>query len=147
MPWSYRHATKDWQAFLSDAKEEFAFASDNSTYTAVQGVLWTFRDRLSPEEVAAFCQPLPAVLRALFLQGWTAAPAKPWTDRAALEEEARLVRVDHNLTPPAPISLVARALRRHVRQVDFDRVLERIGPEARAFWHVENAYELERRIV
>lgn len=147
MPTSYRHATKDWQAFLADAKDALDLTSDNMAFTAIQGVFWTFRDRLTAAEVAAFAQILPAVPCALFIQGWNAAPPEPWCDRAALAEEARLVRVNHNLTPADPITPVARALRLHLRQRDLDAVLERIGPEAQAYWHVPDANDLERRIV
>ncbi|GKY88650.1 DUF2267 domain-containing protein [Sinisalibacter aestuarii] len=150
MPWAYRHASKDWQAFLADAKEALGLSSDNMTYTAVQGVLTAFRARLAPREVMAFADLLPAVLRALFVAGWDpeAAP-KPWADRATLEAEARGLRPDHNLTPDHAIEPVAIALRRALRQIDLDRLLERIGPEAEAFWRVTSvsAGALERRIV
>jgi uncharacterized protein (DUF2267 family) len=149
MPWAYRHATKDWQAFLADAKEGLGLTSDNMTYTAVQGVLLTFRRRLAPRDVMAFADQLPAVLRALFIAGWDpeAAPL-PWAPRAELEEEARNLRKHHNLTPPEPIAPVARALRRCTRARDIDRVLARIGPDAQAFWQVDApADDLERRIV
>jgi len=149
MPWAYRHASKDWQAFLADAKEGLGLESDNMAYTAVQGVLLTFRRRLAPREVTAFADVLPAVLRALFVAGWDPElPPLPWADRATLDAEARALRPNHNLTPPAPISAVARALRRSLRQPDLDRVLTAIGPEALAFWQVEApAADLARRIV
>ena len=47
MPWAIRHATKDWQAFLTDAKDRLDLTSDNSAYTAVDAVLQVFRRRLS----------------------------------------------------------------------------------------------------
>lgn len=149
MPWAYRHASKDWQAFLADAKEGLGLESDNMTYTAVQGVLLAFRRRLAPREVMAFADQLPAVLRALFVAGWDpAAPSLPWAPRAALEAEARALRPHHNLTPPAPIAPVARALRRATNARDLDRVLSRLGPAAQAFWHVDAPPEdLARRIV
>ncbi|WP_188529131.1 DUF2267 domain-containing protein [Sinisalibacter lacisalsi] len=149
MPWAYRHASKDWQAFLADAKDGLGLESDNMAYTAVQGVLLAFRRRLGPREVMAFADVLPAVLRALFVAGWDPeAEAEPWAARDALEAEAGALRPHHNLTPDAPIAAVARALRRAVRQPDLDRVLAAIGPEAQAFWQVEAAAaDLARRIV
>ncbi len=149
MPWAYRHATKDWQAFLADAKEGLGLTSDNMTYTAVQGVLLTFRRRLSPREATAFSDQLPAVLRALFVAGWDPEdPPLSWPSRAELEAETQSLRKHHNLTPPTPIEPVARALRRATNPRDLDRVLARIGPEAQAFWHVDApAEDLERRIV
>lgn len=138
MPWAYRHASKDWQVFLADAKDGLGLESDNMTYTAVQGVLLAFRRRLTPSEVMAFADQLPAVLRALFIAGWDpdAAPLA-WPVRSALEAEAKALRPDHNLTPDHPIAPVAAALRRCTRGPDLDRVLARIGPDAVAFWHVD----------
>lgn len=149
MPWAYRHASKDWQAFLADAKEGLGLDSDNMAYTAVQGVLLTFRRRLAPREVTAFADELPAVLRALFVAGWNPdEPPLPWPDRAGLEAEARALRPDHNLTPALPIEPVAAALRRCTRARDLDRVLAGIGPEAQAFWHLDHpAQDLTRPIV
>lgn len=150
MPWAYRHASKDWRAFLDDAKDGLGLTSDNSAYTAVQGVLIAFRARLVPREVMAFADLLPAVLRALFIAGWNPeAVPQPWADRDTLEAEVRGNRPHHNLTPEHAIEPVAIALRRSVRQVDLDRVLARIGPEAEAFWRVTSVAPeaLERRIV
>lgn len=150
MPWTYRHASKDWQAFLADAKERLGLESDNMAYTAVQGVLITFRRRLNPAGVAAFAQVLPAVLRALFIAGWDPdTPPVPFVPRAELEAEVRAFRPDHNLTPEAPIEAVARALRRAVNQRALDRVLAGFPQPARDFWAVtvDEPHDLDRRIV
>lgn len=100
MPWAIRHATKDWQAFLADAKGRLDLDSDNSAYTAVDAVLLVFRRRLSVAEAVAFAQLLPACLRALFVQDWdVTAPRLPFTTRDAMTREAKEVRKHHNLTP------------------------------------------------
>ena len=150
MPWSYRHATKDWQAFLADAQDQLGTPTDHTTYTAVQGVLLTFRRRLSVAQGLAFAQVLPAVLRAIFIDSWdTDAAPRPFDSREVLEAEARSLRPHHNLTPDAPIAGVAWALRRAVDQAQLDRVLARLPAGAAAFWAVEvdDPAELERRIV
>ena len=147
LPTTYRHATRDWRAFLDDAKEELGLESDNMAYTAVQGVLLTFRRRLSPAQALAFADQLPAVLRAIFVARWDVTqPPIDWADRAALTAEAKSLRPHHNLTPDNAIGAVARALRAHVRQDDFDRLLEGFAPQARAFWHVDDADKIKRRI-
>ncbi|WP_137701398.1 DUF2267 domain-containing protein [Marimonas lutisalis] len=147
MPWSYRHATRDWQGFLEDAKSELALSSDNMAYTAVQGVLLTFRRRLTPAQGLAFADQLPAVLRAIFVADWDiSSPPLPWADRATLTAEAKALRPDHNLTPDNAIAAVARALRAHVRQRDFDRALDALGPEARDFWHVDDGQNIRRKM-
>ena len=50
LPTIYRHATRDWRAFLDDAKQELGLGSDNMAYTAVQAVLLTFRRHLTPAQ-------------------------------------------------------------------------------------------------
>ncbi len=149
MPWTYRHATKDWQAFLADARDRLGLDSDNTTYTAVQGVLITFRHRLSAAEGLAFADILPAVLRAIFVYRWDigAAPV-PFAARDVLTAEVKALRPDHNLTPNHAIEAVAWALRRHVDQRDLDRVLANLPVGAVAYWHVDVAdpKDLERRI-
>lgn len=147
LPHAYRTATKDWQAFLADARERLDLSSDNMTYTAVDGVLQTFRRRLTVAEGLAFADVLPAVLRAIFVYRWRPAEPVAWGSRESQVAEAKAVRKDHNLTPDHCIEAVAWALRRQVRQMDLDRVLAGIGPEAEAFWAVEGVDpgELDRR--
>ncbi len=149
MPWAYRHATKDWMAFLADAKERLGLESDNTAYTAVQGVLLTFRRRLTVEQGLAFADILPAVVRAIFVHRWDAgAPPVPFGPRAALTAEVKALRPDHNLTPDHAIEAVAWALRRSVDQGDLDRVLAGLPPGAADYWQVEvsDPKELDRRI-
>ena len=67
MPWTYRQATREWQAFLAEARSAMNLESENATYTAVEGVLRAFRCRLTPQQAIDFAQVLPSVLRALFL--------------------------------------------------------------------------------
>lgn len=150
MPWAYRHASKDWTAFLEDAKDKAGLSSDNMAYTAVEGVLRTFRRRLSYAEGLAFAEVLPAVLRAIFVADWhLEAPPPPFGPRADLAREAMSLRPHHNLTPPYAIEAVAWALRRSVDQAALDRVLARLPDGATAFWHVDvpDPAELKRRIV
>lgn len=149
MPWTYSHATKDWQAFLADARERMGLVSDNAAFTAVEAVLKSFRARLAPAEAIAFAEVLPAVPRALFVSGWDlSALPKPQAGREELEAEVEAFRPHHNQTPPGAIEAVAFALRRAVRQADLDRVLAGIGPWAVAYWRADaDAAELERRIV
>lgn len=148
MPWAYRHATKDWQAFLADARTEMDLDSDNNAYTAIEGVLRCFRARLTVEQALAFADLLPAVLRAIFVSGWHPAPPRPFADRASLAAEVKALRADHNLTPDNAIEAVAFALRRHIRQRDLDALLAGFPAGAAAFWQVEaDPARLERPIV
>ncbi|WP_246831317.1 DUF2267 domain-containing protein [Pseudotabrizicola formosa] len=82
MPWTYRHATREWQAFLADVRAEMGLVSDNMAFTAVEGVLRAFRDRLTVQEALDFAQVLPSVLRAIFVAQWQVAPPLPPGTRA-----------------------------------------------------------------
>ncbi len=136
MPWTYRQASREWQAFLEDAKAEMELTSDNACYTAVEGVLLAFRRRLAVQEALDFAQVLPAVLRALFLADWQiAAPVAAGT-RADWTAEARALRPNHNLTPDTCVAATALALRKAVLREDLDRVLARLPGFAADFWSV-----------
>lgn len=150
MPWTYRHATKEWRAFLEDVKERMSLVSDNSAYTAVDAVFQVFRRRLTAQQGLEFASVLPSVLRAIFVKDWdvTVSPV-PFEDRDAMTAEAKNVRVHHNLTPDNAIEATAWAVRRCTNRRDFERVLARLPEDARAFWHVEvdDQAELDQRII
>lgn len=135
MPWTYRQATREWQAFLGDARAAMNLDSDNATYTAVQGVLQAFRRRLTPQQAIDFAQVLPSVLRALFVADWRLdeGPLPPGT-RADWTTEAVALRPHHNLTPPNCVAATALALRKSVLREDLDRVLATLPPFAAEFW-------------
>jgi uncharacterized protein (DUF2267 family) len=135
MPWTYRQATREWQAFLAAAREAMDLTSDNAAYTAVQGVLRAFRRRLTPQQAIDFAQVLPAVLRALFVADWRLdeGPVPPGT-RAAWTAEAMALRPHHNLTPENCVEATALALRRSVLRGDLERVLASLPPFAAEFW-------------
>jgi uncharacterized protein (DUF2267 family) len=55
-------------------------------------------------------------------------------DRAVMMQEVRALRADHNFAPETVIQDVARALRRHVDEAAFDRVLESLPSGASELW-------------
>ncbi|MBE0555124.1 MAG: DUF2267 domain-containing protein [Rhodobacteraceae bacterium] len=135
MPWTYRQATREWQAFLADAREAMDLVTDNVTYTAVEGVLRAFRRRLTPQQAVDFAQVLPSVLRALFVADWRLdeGPVPPGT-RADWTTEAQALRPHHNLTPENCVAAIALALRKSVQRADLERVLAGLPPFAAEFW-------------
>lgn len=150
MPWTYRHSHREWRAFLDYAKDQMSLPSDNNTYTAIQGVLTTFRRRLTPQQALDFANILPTVPRAIFVEGWRLdEPRLPFGTREELTQEVKDLRPHHNLTPDNAIEATAYALWRLVRHEDLARVLKRIGDDAIAYWHVEvsDPRDLEQRIV
>lgn len=133
MPWTYRQATREWQAFLAEARTAMNLASDNSAFTAVEGVLRAFRRRLTPQQAIDFAQVLPSVLRALFVSDWQLAdPAAPGT-RADWTFDAMALRPHHNLTPPNCVEATAIALRKSILRNDLDPVLASLPPFAAEF--------------
>ncbi len=150
MPWTYRHASKEWRVFLDDVKERMCLESDNSAYTAVDAVLQVFRRRLTAEQGLEFADVLPSVLRAIFVYGWDVSKEPvPFAERTAMIAEAKQVRVDHNLTPNNAIEATAWAIRRCTNKRDFERVLRKMPKGAVEFWHVavDDPAELEQRII
>ena len=155
MPWTYRHASREYRAFLDDVKERMSLESDNMAYTAVDAVFQVFRRRLTAQQGLDFASVLPSIPRAIFVKDWVVEdPPVPFTrggggpgdDDSGGQERSGS---NHNLTPDNAIEATAWALRRSLDQRDLDRVLERIGPNAERFWHVEvaNPDELAQRIV
>lgn len=136
MPWTYRQASREWQAFLADIKEAMNLTSDNACYTAVEGVMKAFRRRLTVQEALDFAQVLPAVLRALFVADWQVAPPIAPGTRADWVAEAKALRPHHNLTPDTCIEATALGLRKAVLREDLDRVLARLPAFATEFWAV-----------
>ncbi len=135
MPPEYRHATRDYDAFIEDLRDRLGAHSRNVAYTTAQAVLIVFRRRLTVAEGLTFADALPTVLRAIFVAGWDpdAAP-EPFADRDTLTAEVLAVRQAHNFAPPSAIADVAGALRAHVDQAAFDRALAKLPPDARAYW-------------
>jgi uncharacterized protein (DUF2267 family) len=145
MPWTYRHAGREWAAFLADVRDHLGTPSDNVAYTGTEGVFRAFRDRLTVEQGLGFAQCLPAVPRALFVQGWRPAAPKPWADAATYVAEARALRRDHNFAGDAVLEAVSFALHRAVGPDALRRALADIGPEAESFWRLDNVPEAELR--
>ncbi|OIQ75155.1 hypothetical protein GALL_431780 [mine drainage metagenome] len=149
MPWTYRHASKEWRAILDDLKERMGLVSDNTAYTALDGVLQVFRCRLTAQQGLDFATVLPSIPRAIFVAGWQIADQPlPFGDRTALTRDVKAVRQNHNLTPDNAIEAVASTLRRYPDKADLERVLPRLPEGAVQFWYVDVAdpREIEPRI-
>ena len=137
MPWTYRQASREWQAFLADAQDAIGTPTDHSTFTAVEGVLRAFRNRLAPQQAIDFAQLLPAVLRALFVADWQLdRPHLPPGTRADWTAEAQSLRRNHNIAPDTCVEGCALALRKSVHYADLQAVLSKLPPFAGEFWSV-----------
>lgn len=135
VPMEYRQASRDFDAFLIEARDGAMLQTTNQTYTMIDAVFTTFRSRLSIRDALAFADVLPPVLRALFVSNWDVdQPLRPFEDRATLTREVKAFRGDHNVSPDDSIAVVASVLRRHVGEVTFDRALAKLPAEAATFW-------------
>lgn len=134
VPMEYQHASEAFMRFLADTRDEADLATMNIAFTMVDGVLRTFRRRLSPADALRFAAVLPPVLCALFIAGGDEAPTLPFSSREEMTREVQALRQHHNLAPDTAIADVASALRRHLNLEAFERALATLPPEAAAFW-------------
>lgn len=139
IPFDYTRASIEFEKLMVDARDCAGLSTTNMAWNMVVGVLWTFRRRLTVTQALRFAELLPAVPRAIFVEGWAAelearCEPLPFEGREAMTEEVRSVRHEHNFSPPDSIRAVARALRRHVDGAAFDRMLGELPAAARDYW-------------
>jgi uncharacterized protein (DUF2267 family) len=135
VPAEYERASAKFYAFLVDVRDASGLWSTHVAYTMTQGVLQTFRRRLSCREAIAFANLLPVGLRALFVSDWdTEEPLRPFTTHEEMTREVRSLRLEHNFSPDSAIRDVVGALRKQVDEASFDALLETLPKGAVEFW-------------
>jgi len=135
LPAEYERASARFYDYLVDAWDTAALWSTHVSYRITQAVFQVFRRRLSTGEAITFANRLPVGLRALFLSNWTPGEApRDFQDRETQAGEGRALRAAHNFSPEKAIRDVACALRRHVDEAAFERVLAQLPAGARDFW-------------
>jgi uncharacterized protein (DUF2267 family) len=139
IPYDYTRASIEFERFMVDARDCAGLHTTNMAWNMVVGVLWVFRRRLSLPQALCFAELLPAVPRAIFVEGWAGELARqseplPFGSREALTQEVRGVRHEHNFSPDDAIRAVAKALRLHVDEAALDRVLASLSAAAREYW-------------
>ena len=136
-PQEYQIATMKFQDFLNDVKANASFGSGHMAYTMTQGVFQVFRRRLSLEDAIRFSNILPAGIRALFVADWDPTePMKHFQAREDMLEETKQLRAEHNFAFLSKDSIrdVAKALRNHVDETQFDDLLKSFPKGALEFW-------------
>lgn len=137
VPLEYERASEKFYEYLVDARDTAGLWSTHVTYTMTQGVFQVFRRRISTEEAIAFASTLPICLRALFVTDWDIKEkVRAFETREAMTKEVCLLRKNHNFSTETAIRDVAEALRRHVDEEDFDRLLATLPEGAIDFWKV-----------
>lgn len=138
IPLEYMTASQAFDAFMEDARAELDLATRHMAYGTVRAVLIVFRRRLTPQQVLAFGEVLPAVLRALLVSDWELdTPPVPFADLADMNAEVQAIRPHHTFSPDDSVARVATALLRHVDQARLRAVLSDISPDALAFWQLQ----------
>ena len=136
VPAQYVHASADFERFLVDLRDVANLTTTNQAYTVAEGVLLAFRRRLDVNGVARFASVLPPVLRAIFVAEWD--PDEPERsfddDDDVMTKEVQSLRPLHNYASETSIRDVAVALRKHVDEPAFDRVLAGLPQGAERFW-------------
>jgi len=136
-PPEYQRATDHFYAFLADVRDIAGFTTSNPAYTTTQAVFQTFRRRFDLRDAIRFATVLPVGLRALFVAEWDPdEPRREFEDVATMTNEIQSLRPNHNYSPDTAIRDVARALRMHVRENEFDEVLSQLPAAAAEFWQV-----------
>lgn len=137
IPMELQYASRDFESFLADVREFSGLTTRNQVYTTVQAVFQVFRRRLDLKDAIRFANVLPPVLAAIFISDWdTDEPLLVFCDRQTMAREAQALRRNHNFSPDTCIRDVAAALRKHVDEASFDRVLASLPRGASDFWSV-----------
>ena len=135
VPAEYERASSQFYEYLVDARDTSGLWSTHVTYTMTQGVFQVFRRRLSTKDAIAFANVLPICLRALFVTDWDIdEDRKEFEGREAMNHEVKLLRPEHNFSTETAIQDVAQALRRHVNEEPFDKLLSQLPEGAKEFW-------------
>ncbi|WNJ97734.1 DUF2267 domain-containing protein [Vibrio ruber] len=135
VPLEYEQASAKFYEYLVDARDTSGLWSTHVTYTMTQSVFQVFRRRISIQEAIAFANVLPTCLKALFVTDWDVYEKRePFESREKMTEEVKLLRAEHNFSTENAIRDIAQALRRHVNEEAFDRLLSQLPEGALEFW-------------
>lgn len=135
------HDTNVW---LKEISEEMQHPDRQMAYHALRGVLFTLRDRLTPEEACQFASQLPLLIRGVFFEGYRPAN-KPEKFR---DREEWLRRVNHELdqtggqNPENASKAVFRVISRHITKGEQDDVRHMLPKDIRQLWPEEAAAEV-----
>jgi uncharacterized protein (DUF2267 family) len=135
VPQDYQNASRDFDRFMDDLLEISMLPTHHSAYAVLRAVLHVFRGHLTVAQALRFADALPAVLRAIFVEGWQPRDdPPPFPHPEILLAELRAYRPDHTLVGETSVGDVARALRRHVPAGDLKRALNALPPQAQRYW-------------
>jgi uncharacterized protein (DUF2267 family) len=128
--------------WLDEVSIEMGWGDRTRAYVALRSVLQTIRDLLPIEEVVDFGAQLPMMLRGVFYEGWTGAPAPslPSDPRGPVDRVCdRLAEAFLPSDGEAVTRAVLRVLSRHVSDGEMSPVGHRLPASLRRLWPREPA--------
>ncbi|BEV15767.1 DUF2267 domain-containing protein [Herbaspirillum sp. DW155] len=135
VPVEYSRASDIFYEFLVEVRDAADLWSTHVTYTMVEGVLHTFRRRLTPQQTISFAELLPVCLRSVLIERWDLSePTSAFGNSASMIDEVRALRSRHNFSPDNAIAVVSNAILKYVDQERFFAFLAELPPGAVEFW-------------
>jgi uncharacterized protein (DUF2267 family) len=135
VPSDYTQAGRVFDQLLTDISDICNVGTRHQAYAVLFAVLRVFRHRLTAEEIMIFADCLPAMLRAMFVNGWSPREERrPFATLEDYDREARAIRSNHNLMPEGSFRMVATLVRVRCIPLAFDDSIKRLRPEVRQFW-------------
>lgn len=127
------HDTNSW---LQEISEKLGHPDRQMAYHALRGVLFTMRDRLTPEEAADFASQLPLVIRGIFYEGYRPAnkPEK-YRDRDEwLQRVNRELEMAGGQNPENATRAVFGVINEHVTGGEVQDVRHMLPESVRSLW-------------
>jgi len=128
----FDHAVLGAAAWVDEVALELCSQDKHAAQRALRAVLHAIRDRLEPQEAAQLAAQMPALVRALFWEGWRPGRHSPRHAQAflhAIGDEAQL----HGTTEASfVLTSVMTVLRHHISPGEIEDVLTVMPAEVRA---------------
>jgi uncharacterized protein (DUF2267 family) len=131
VPQNVLYASHQFGEWLADLKERAALETHNQAYAMFRAVLIEVRDRLPREDVAAFGDLLPPLVRGLYYEGWSIGAPRPERDPV---ESVRLRIAAHHTPPDTIIADVLSLMSRRLEPREGVILKKLLPAELRAFW-------------
>ena len=134
-PADITYASRAYEAFAADLKATALLETHNQVYAMTRAVLHQCRSHLAVEEGLAFAQGLPAVLRAIFVEGWHGSEVpQPFADPDAFLADVVTRLAPHHVPPASIVRDVAVVLGRHADPKAWSRALDALPPGLAGLW-------------
>ncbi|MGI9383350.1 MAG: DUF2267 domain-containing protein [Methyloligellaceae bacterium] len=97
------HASKLYQGWLSQLKDEAMLATHNQSQAIMRAVMHELRRYLTIDQVLAFVDALPPLPRGIFIENWRPSDPPPELDKAEDLTQAVVSSLSPHVIPPQTI--------------------------------------------